>query len=53
MASGLAKEAGDTSTVGPHRICSDRRYREDKCSYGNPSTENRVSSKEPIHYGCG
>jgi len=53
MASGLAKEAGDTSTAGSHRTCSDGRSREDKCGDGNPSTEGRVSLKEPICYGCG
>jgi len=48
MASGLAKEAGDTSTVGSHGTCSDRRYGKNKHSYGDLSTEDRVSSKEPI-----
>jgi len=53
MASGLAKEAGDASTVGSHRICSNGRYGKDKYSYDDPSTEDRVSLKEPICYGCG
>jgi len=53
MASGLAKEAGVASTAGSHRTCSDRRNRKDECSNGNPLTEGRVSSKEPIYYGCG
>jgi len=52
MASGLAKEAGDALTAGSHRTCSDGRSREDKYSDGNPSTEGRVFSKEPICYGC-
>jgi len=49
----LAKEAGDTSIVGSHRICSNGRYGKDKYSYDDPSTEDRVSLKEPICYGCG
>jgi len=49
----LAKEAEDISTAGSHRTCSNGRCRKDKYSYSNPSTEDRVSSKEPIHYGCG
>jgi len=52
IALGLAKEAGDTSTVGSHGTCSNGRSRENQCSHGNLSTEDRVSSKEPIHYGC-
>jgi len=52
MASSLAKEAEDISTVGSHRTCSDVRYGENKCGNGDPSTEGRVSSKEPICYGC-
>jgi len=53
MASGLAKEAGVASTAGSYRTCSNGRSREDKHGDGDPSTEGRVSSKEPIHYGCG
>jgi len=53
MASDLAKKAGDASTVGSYRTCSDGRYRKNKCGDGDPSTEGRVSSKEPICYGCG
>jgi len=52
-ASGLAKEAGVASTAGSDRTCSNERSREDKCSNSNPSTEGRVSSKEPIYYKCG
>jgi len=53
MALSLAKEAGDTSTAGSNRACSDGRCGKDKHSYGDPSTQNRVSLKEPIYYGCG
>ena len=53
IASGLAKEAGVASTVGSHGICSDGRSRKNKCSHDDPSTENRVFSKELICYGCG
>ena len=53
MASGLTKEAGDTSVVGSNRIYSDGRCRKDKCSYGDSLIEDRVSLKKPIHYGCG
>ena len=52
IASSLAKEAGDTSTVGSHRAYPDGRSGKDKYDNGKPSTEGRVSSKEPIHYGC-
>jgi len=53
MASGLAKETRATSTVGSNRTCSNGRSRKDKHSYGDPLTEDRISSKEPICYGCG
>jgi len=53
MASGLAKKAEDTSTAGFHGTSSDGRCEKDKCSYSDLSTEDRVSLKEPIHYGCG
>jgi len=49
----LAKETGVALTVGFHRTCSDRRSKEDEYGDGNPLTEGRVSSKEPICYGCG
>ena len=52
IASSLAKEAGDTSTVGSHKACPNRRSGKDKYDNGEPSTEGRVSSKKPIHYGC-
>jgi len=43
MASSLAKEVGDTSTVGPNRIYSNGRSREDRCSNGAASiTRGRV-----------
>jgi len=48
----LAKEAGDVSTVGSHRACSNGRGRKDECGNSKPSTEGRISSKEPIGYGC-
>jgi len=53
MASGLAKEARAISTAGADRTCSNGRSRKDKCSYGDPLTEDRVPPKEPICYGCG
>ena len=53
ITSSLAKEAGDVSTVGSHRACSNGRGRKDECGNGKPSTEGRISSKEPIGYGCG
>jgi len=49
----LAKEAGDISTAGSNRICSDGRCRKDKYSYDDPSIEDRVFSKKLIYYGCG
>jgi len=53
MTSSLVKEARDTSTVGPYRACSNERSEKNKYSDGEPSTESRVSSKEPICYGYG
>jgi len=53
MASGLAKEARVALTAGSNRVCSNERSGKDKYSYGDPSTEDRISSKEPICYGCG
>jgi len=34
MTSSLAKKAGDTSTVGSHRACSNGRDRKDECGDG-------------------
>jgi len=53
MASGLAKGAGNASTVGSYRTCSNRRSGKDKCGNGKtPIARSRVSSKKPISYGC-
>jgi len=52
-ATGLAKEAGDASTAGSHRTCSNGRSRKDKCGNGEILTaRGRVSSKELICHGC-
>jgi len=51
-ASSLAKEAGDVSTAGFNRTCSNGRSRKNECSDGKSSIEDRVSSKKPIYYGC-
>jgi len=51
--SSLAKKAGDASIAGFHSACSNERGRKDECGDDKPSTEGRVSSKKPIHYGCG
>jgi len=49
---GGRREAGVALTVGSNRTCSDGRCGKNKHSYDNPSTEDRVSSKELICYGC-
>jgi len=49
----VAKKAGNTSTVGNNRACSDGESRKNKCRSGMPSTEDRVGSMQPICYGCG
>jgi len=53
MIPSLAKEAGDVLTADSHRACSDRKYGKDEYGDGKPSTESKISSKEPIHYRCG
>jgi len=53
MALGLAKKTGDILTMGSHGTCSNGRCGKNKCSYGDPSTEDRVFLKEPICYGYG
>jgi len=54
MASSLTKKAGVASTVGFNRTCSNGRCGENKYSNGEtPTVRGRVSSKEPICYGCG
>jgi len=52
MTSSLAQEAGDALTAGFHSACSNGRSGKDEYGDGKPSTEGRVSSKEPICYGC-
>jgi len=53
-ASGLAKKAEVVSTAGSNRTCSNGRSGKDKCGDGEtPTARCRVSSKEPICYGCG
>jgi len=50
----LAKEVGVASTADSNRTCSNGRYGENKCNNGKiPIARGRVSSKEPICYGCG
>jgi len=51
MASSLAKETRDASTVGFHGTCSNGRSEENKCSDGEPLTEGRAFSKKLIHHG--
>jgi len=53
MASSFAKETGDVPTANSHKACSDGGSGKNKCNNGKPSTEGRVSSKEPIYHGCG
>jgi len=52
MTSSLAKEAGVASTAGSNRTCSNGRCEKDKHSHDDLSTEDRVSLKKPIYYGC-
>jgi len=53
MTSSLAKEAVNTSTTDSSRTSSNRRSRENKCSNGTLSTENRICLIELIYYRCG
>ena len=52
MTLSMAEET-TASSAGDNRACSDGRSGEDKCGYGDPSAEGRVSSKEPICHGHG
>ena len=54
MTTSIAEEAGNASTVGNNRTCSNRESRENK--YGDskaPAARGTGSSKEPLCYGCG
>jgi len=54
MASSLAKKTGGASTERSTKTCSDGGGGENECSDGETlTTRGRVSSKEPICYGCG
>jgi len=50
MASGMAKKARSTSTVGSSRTCSDRGSGKNKYGNGVPSIEDRVCAMKPICY---
>ena len=52
-ASSLAKKAGNASTVDASRVCSNGESRKDECGNDALSTESRVHSTQPIHYGGG
>ena len=52
MASSMAKEAENASTVDSNKVCSNGRSREDKYGDGILSIEGRGCSMKPICYGC-
>ena len=52
MTLSVAEETTAPST-GDNWACSNGRSGEDEHSCGNPSTEGRVSTEEPICHGCG
>jgi len=52
MASSLAKETEDVSTMDNNRACSDGRCGKDKCDDGKiPVARDRISLKKPICHG--
>jgi len=53
MASSLAKEVEGTSTASSNRICSNGGSRENECSNGILSTEDKICTMKPICYGSG
>jgi len=53
MTISIAKKAGNASTVGDNRVCSNERGGKDKYGDGEtPIARDRISSKEPICYRC-
>jgi len=52
MTTSVVEEAGNASSAGDNRACSDGGSGEDRNSNGAFSTEGRVCSKEPIYHGC-
>jgi len=46
----LAKETGNTSTVGNNRACSNGGSRKNRDSNGTLLTESRVCPKKPLCY---
>jgi len=48
----MAKEAGNISTAGNNRACSDRESRKNRCGDGMLSTESRDCPKEPLYHEC-
>jgi len=48
----MVEEAGNVSSAGDNRVCSNGGSREDRGGNDIPSIESRVCSKESICYGC-
>jgi len=53
ITSSMAQKAGNISTAGSSRTCSDGGSRENKRGNSMPTTEGRVGLIQPICYGCG
>jgi len=47
----VAEEAGNGSSAGDNRTCSDRRSRKDECNNDAPSIERGDCSKKPLCNG--
>ena len=50
IASSLAKEVGDSSTVGSYKACSNERSKKNEHNNGMPKSVDRVYTMQPICY---
>ena len=53
MTTSVAEEAGNASSVGDNRACSDGGSGKDRYSDDMLLAESREYTKKPLHYGCG
>jgi len=51
MTSSVAEEAGNDTSTGDNRTCSDGRSRENECDDVTSSIERRDCSKKPLYNG--
>ena len=50
MTTSMVEKAGNATSAGDNRTCSDERNRKDRCSDDTPSAKSREYIKKPLCY---